>query len=101
MINYNLLREVLRLKDEAIMFPRTKKPNILSVQSVEIPTNRPINHMEWWLYITNNSRQPKYIKPEIVDIQPYKSNLTNAQKSLLKSLSYKPRKKDVSFSVAA
>lgn len=105
MVNHDLVREVLRLKDEAVMFPREKSNKTLSIQSVVMATDRPKTHMEWWLNILNGgqpssiTKQPKIQEPEV---KPHKSNLTNAHKNILKSLSYKPRKADViSFSVAA
>ena len=109
MINHDLVNEVLRLKDAMIMFPQKEKAQrVLNVQSVALPTDRPSTHLEWWLDVLRHTdkKHPEIkltLKPRVeVEVQPYQSNLTSAQKNILKSLSYKPRKEQsISFSVAA
>lgn len=108
MINQDLVAEVLRLKDAMIMFPQKEKAKrVLNVQSVAIPTDRPSTHLEWWMDVLRHTdkKHPEIkltLKPKVeVETKPYQSNLTNAQKDKLKSLSYIPRTPVISFSVAA
>jgi len=109
MINQDLVAEVLRLKDAMIMFPQKDKPKrLLNVQSVAIPTDRPSSHLEWWLEVLRHTdkKHPEIkltFKPQVeTEVKPHQSNLTRAQKDILKSLSHKPRKAEpISFSVAA
>ena len=103
MINHDLVREVIRLKDALIMFPQKEKTQkLLNIQSVVLPQDRPTSHMEWWLNIINGGQPSsitKYVKPAEKE-EPKRTPLTQAQKNMLKALSYKP-KQFVSFSVAA
>ena len=104
MVNHDLIREVLRLKDAFSMFPQNDKPKrILNVRTAVMATDRPASQMEWWLHIMNGgcpTSITKYIQP-VEEKQPARAKLTQSHKDTLKSLSYQFKPTKEMFSVAA
>jgi len=104
MINQNLIEEVLRLKDAALMFPQPiKEKRILAIKKTVLPTEKAKTQMEWWLHIINGGNPSsimKYIK-SVEKETPKRMPLTKAHIDTLRALSYKIAKVNVHIALTA
>jgi hypothetical protein len=98
-INHDLLREVIRLKDERgrYILEEGKLPKVLSATKRNY-NQFPISYIAWREHLSNVSKVRNFgnLKLDLqVDYsnktpQPERKPLTEAQKKRLKALSYKP-----------
>ena len=106
-LNVDLASEVLRIKNNLIMYPdeRQKKTRHLTVKEGETPVDKPKTVTEWLnnVIIKREVSEPlRWIMPAVKDeVTPIREKLTAEHKALLKSLSYKPRISNHMASLAA
>ena len=106
-LNSDLAKEILRIKDNLIMYPdqRNKLARHLTVRMGETPADQPKTLTEWFndVIIDRKASEPiPWIEPIVKEeVQPIKKALTSEQKALLKSLSYKFHNKPAQFILAA
>jgi len=96
-LNEDLANEVLRIKDNLVMYPdnRQKQSRQLTVRIGETPADKPGTVTEWLTQVIINREKHtplRWITPvaKTEATIPAMEKLTTEQKALLKSMSYKP-----------
>ena len=107
-LNEDLANEILRIKDNLIMYPDERKKPIrhLTVRIGQTPADKPATVTEWLnnVIIGRKPSEPlrwPAVKVKIEEPAPQREKLTEEQKALLKSMSYKFHTKTIAGILAA